>query len=245
MDGNAIQTLYDRFAAPETQAGRVFTPAGWTEAKADHFIVDPLQVGTLTGFTDYVEANRDGLTLAELVVHVKEPGRVELRAKIEGHAEKYRRNTYLVASTGLVGGPALQWATYVDAETFYIALQAGFVATPDRDQLLTIIASIRENSVREVVDDGVSQEVKTGKGVAIVGNTRIPKRVTLAPYRTFREVEQPASPFVLRLQPAPQGSDRPRLALFEADGGAWKLDAIKLVARYLRAAIGEKVTVIA
>jgi hypothetical protein len=148
-------------------------------------------------------------------------------------------------TTDLVGGHPLQWGAQVDAETFFIALQTGFVATPDREALLLLVASIRENSVRETVDDGVAQEVKTGRGVALVGNTRIPNPVRLAPFRTFRDVEQPSSLFVLRAYAAAQGSDRPRLALFEADGGTWKLDAIQEVAAYLREKLGELITVIA
>lgn len=57
----------------------------------------------------------------------------------------------------------------------------------------------------------------------------------LRPYRTFREVEQPASRFVLRLQSG-QGDGMPKAALFEADGGAWRLTAIEAIARWLRTA---------
>ena len=47
------------------------------------------------------------------------------------------------------------------------------------------------------------------------------------PYRTFLEVEQPASDFLLRLD---KGG---RPALYEADGGAWKLEAKRNIAAYL------------
>jgi hypothetical protein len=60
--------------------------------------------------------------------------------------------------------------------------------------------------------------------------------VKLAPYRTFREIAQPASLFVLRLQTSRHG-DKPECALFEADGGQWKLEAIQALATYLRTAL--------
>lgn len=49
----------------------------------------------------------------------------------------------------------------------------------------------------------------------------------LQPYRTFLEVEQPASDFLLRLD------KEGRPALYEADGGAWKLEAKRNIAAYL------------
>src|SRR5687767_12252547 len=67
MDGEAISELYEKFSRPEIREGRVFTPAGWTEAKPDHHTVTSLHVGTLTGFVDYVEANKDALPLASCV----------------------------------------------------------------------------------------------------------------------------------------------------------------------------------
>ena len=51
--------------------------------------------------------------------------------------------------------------------------------------------------------------------------------VRLQPYRTFLEVEQPASDFLLRLD------KEGRPALYEADGGAWKLEAKRNIAAYL------------
>jgi len=52
--------------------------------------------------------------------------------------------------------------------------------------------------------------------------------VTLTPYRTFREVAQPVSPFVLRFNEDAQA------ALFTGDGSVWKLEAVGLIAEYLR-----------
>jgi len=70
------------------------------------------------------------------------------------------------------------------------------------------------------------------KGGACLEAAAVPNPVMLAPYRTFPEVEQPASPFVLRLKQGPEGG-RPSLALFEADGGKWQLEAVKRVRTYL------------
>lgn len=71
----------------------------------------------------------------------------------------------------------------------------------------------------------------------------MPNPVYLAPYRTFREVTQPLSPFVLRMKQGREGG-LPTVALFEADGGKWKLDAIAFIRDFLREKI-ETVPIIA
>jgi hypothetical protein len=65
-------------------------------------------------------------------------------------------------------------------------------------------------------------------GVATVSNTQVPNPIKLKPFRTFAEIEQPESEFILRLQ------DGPRIALFAADGGKWKLEAINSIKKYFQ-----------
>jgi hypothetical protein len=62
---------------------------------------------------------------------------------------------------------------------------------------------------------------------------KLKSRVTLAPFRTFTEVEQPASDFIFRAKQMKPDS-LPQLALFEADGGKWRLAAIENIAAFLR-----------
>lgn len=58
----------------------------------------------------------------------------------------------------------------------------------------------------------------------------VPNPVTLRPYRTFLEAEQPSSAFVFRI------SDRngePSFKLIEAEGGLWKNVAMQNIKKYL------------
>lgn len=73
----------------------------------------------------------------------------------------------------------------------------------------------------------------------------IPSPVTLKPYRTFTEVEQPESQFVFRMKE--DKYDGVQCALFEADGGAWKLGAMEYIKEYLERELEDpaKFTVIA
>ena len=65
----------------------------------------------------------------------------------------------------------------------------------------------------------------------------------LAPRRTFPEVDQPESPFVLLVKQSREGM-MPEIALFEADGGLWKLTAIQNIKDYLKAVLEVEVPVI-
>ena len=59
----------------------------------------------------------------------------------------------------------------------------------------------------------------------------VPSPCVLRPYRTFVEVMQPASSFIFRLE---QGREQTvNAAIIEADGGAWKLDAVSNIIVYL------------
>ena len=59
----------------------------------------------------------------------------------------------------------------------------------------------------------------------------VPNPVRLKPYRTFLEVEQPESEFIFRMKDCHGGIG---CAFFEADGGAWKIEATQNIKAYLQ-----------
>lgn len=93
--------------------------------------------------------------------------------------------------------------------------------------MLQVIGNLKESHVNSASDDGVSQSVQINTGVASVATARVPNPVTLQPYRTFLEVKQPESKFVFRMR---EGMEA---ALFEADGGMWKIEAKQAIKEYL------------
>lgn len=72
--------------------------------------------------------------------------------------------------------------------------------------------------------------VTTQKGVALQGNEQIRPIITLKPYRTFQEVEQPESIFLIRV-------NERGISFTEADGGMWKLQARETVKAFLENAL--------
>ncbi|MNO23009.1 hypothetical protein D3C76_128010 [compost metagenome] len=179
----------------------------------------PLVVRNLSGLVDYLKSEFDDQ--APLLVHVVSPDEVSV---ISTYNNDYQRKEIIKAEALL---PEFRFGSYYDAETFNIKLQSMFVSNEDRTKLLKVVGNIKEEAVRQVGDDGVSQSVVAKTGVATVEDVTVPNPVLLAPYRTFVEVEQPASAFVFRMK------DGPAAALFEADGGAWRNDAIEVVSTYL------------
>jgi hypothetical protein len=96
-----------------------------------------------------------------------------------------------------------------------------------QDLLLKVIGNVEEKNVRQTGDNGIAQAVTIKTGVATADDVLVPNPVSLAPFRTFLEVEQPISDFIFRMKDGPKG------AIFEADGGAWRNQAISNVREYL------------
>lgn len=198
---------------------------------------ETLVINTLSGFVTYVKSNLDREE-NQLIVHIKNETQVYLKGLIEVDGN---RET-LAAANAIV--PAFDFGYFHDMESFNIALQSKFVPNEHQALLLKVVGNVFEDNVRQTGDDGVSQAVTINKGVASKVDVKVPNPVELAPYRTFLEVEQPESQFIFRMKDGPKG------AIFEADGGAWRNQAIVNIREYLKEALSEeiesgKITIIA
>lgn len=193
-----------------------------------------LGVATLTGMIDYYLANVDALDPAKLIVHVEDHANVKLLSAL--HGDFAQRDCLVHVKADLL---QMKFNTWVESEPFNIFMQACFQETTDRAAVLKVVGNIRESAVKDTSDDGVSQEVTIKSGIARVGEVKVPNPVILKPFRTFVEVEQPASQFVFRMRTGPE------CMLVEADGGAWRNEARQNIAAYLAAALGDGAVIIA
>ncbi len=171
--------------------------------------------------------------------HVVDHGTVNVLSGLDSIDRK--REWYLHAT--LVNNP-FKFDTFLSAEMFIIALQAQFVQDAAIAAILRVVGNITEEAEHKILDDGVTQTVTAKAGIAKIENVSIPNPVTLRPYRTFQEIEQPASKFVFRMKKSKDG-DGPTCALFEADGGAWKNDAIASIKKYLEFELPQGTVIIA
>jgi hypothetical protein len=115
----------------------------------------------------------------------------------------------------------------LDIESAIIALQTKFVNSDDLPYVIEMCGKISLKSEVTSEDNGMSQQITVNKGVALIGKAPVKPRVTLRPFRTFIEVDQPASEYLLRFH------DGGLVSLTGADGGAWKLKAKENVAAFL------------
>lgn len=194
-----------------------------------------LVVHTLAGLVKYIDANRDGLDLQACTLHVVGPERVDLLSELIGPYNQ--RFTYVsaVCDDRFAGAPlGFRFGKWMEVENMLIAVQALFEDRGQRADVLRVLGNVRNEAVKTQTDDGVTQEVTVRSGIQVVEQTTVPNPVRLAPFRTFAEVEQPESPFIFRMRKAGDAIDA---ALFEADGGAWRGEAIELIAEWLRAEI--------
>jgi hypothetical protein len=200
--------------------------------------VQPVTIRTLSGFVDFVNevaVQKDHHKRENLVIEVQSPSVVALYT---GADETWRGRELVATATfeELLGPSTIEYGKFMDLERFNIALQSVFEDDSERQRVLLVLGTVREEEVRTSTDDGIAQTVVAQAGVVANARTVVPNPVKLRPFRTFREVEQPASLFVLRVKKSEEGG-LPRVALFEADGGKWKLDAMGNISTFLADAI--------
>jgi len=184
---------------------------------------------TLTGLVTLVK-NIDERSEQKLFVRVEAPDQVNVFTAIDS----YGRREGLISVNAST--PDITFEYFMDAEEMNIMLQSQFVETDDRDLILKVIGNLKEENVRKASDDGVSQSVTIQSGLANVSEVKVPNPVALAPYRTFLEVEQPVSDFIFRMKEGMKG------AIFEADGGAWKIEAMNSIKQYLEDEFSDEIS---
>ncbi|EPC45606.1 hypothetical protein Lpp219_07366, partial [Lacticaseibacillus paracasei subsp. paracasei Lpp219] len=181
---------------------------------------EALQVHTLTAVVDYIGKVSER-SASPLIVQVVDENSVF----VLGELDDFGNREVLIKAKAM--HPCYPYGQWLDSESFIIALQAQFMTTEDGKVLLKFVGNLKDESAQTMVDDGVSQVATARSGVASVGKVVVPNPISLRPYRTFLEVEQQESDFVFRMH------EGPKLALFSADGDAWRNTAIDLVAEYL------------
>lgn len=199
---------------------------------------DVLHVNTLTGLVEYLLVNFDSIA-TPFKVHIRNECEVALIEKIDGPF--MQRSCFLKASHSEPS--AFKPATYYGLEDFCILLRTSFVPSQTIEELLRLFGNVKGESVMQWSDDGISQAVQSRKGIALVENVPIPSVVELQPYRVFREIEQPVSPFIIRAR-AKEGSP-PSVALFEAGGEQWRLEAMQRIKVFLKEHLPEGTVILA
>ncbi len=183
-----------------------------------------IKMTTLRSLVDYIKSKADTMS-DQMIVHVVSPTQVNLFSNLD--SDRIRECMVEVHAEL----PEFPFNKFVDHEDFIIGVQAKFIPNNDSDLLLKFAGTVEGGTIADYGDDGVSQKATVKTGLAPKSDAIIPSPVTLKPYRTFTEVEQPESQFVFRMKE--DKYDGVQCALFEADGGAWKLHAMESIQEYL------------
>lgn len=129
---------------------------------------------------------------------------------------------------------------WMNFDQMMISLRSQYIPTEDMKYIVELLSKVSDENSVQSNDNGLTQQVTVKSGISMAQKAMVRPRVSLTPFRTFVEVEQPTSEFLLRLRSAQEGRDsEAAVALFEADGGAWQLEAKRNVAEYLRTGLQE------
>lgn len=213
--------------------GKTFSNERFTEVKEQLYYPECLILNSLDGIVKMIQKEAKEKRLSDinvptddntveqrLYVRVSEYNRVDVFTSYDTQGVR----TYLYRSNADVPGFR---EGFRDRETMLIQLRSLFLQTPDVAYLLDLLSKMSDEEKVTSQDNGVTQVVEARKGVALKEQVEVRPRVKLTPFRTFLEVDQPESEFLLRV------GDGGRVGLFEADGGVWKLVAKRSIAAYL------------
>lgn len=191
--------------------------------------IPTLVVASLAGLVDYIDGNRDRRDLATLALIVRSHAQVDLVTPCGALDENFQRA--VLAQAKLEDVKPFDFGVWHTQEQFIIGLLTRFEHTRELLELQEIVKNIVADESIQATDSGISQTVVVKQGAGIKAAIDVPSIWRLTPFRTFREVDQPESPFLLRM--AREEKQPPKLTLLEADGGLWKVQARHAIKAYL------------
>jgi hypothetical protein len=192
---------------------------------------EPVTVQTLTGLCDLIGHHLNGIheEVGSEIVVVRGYGHVVVGNTL---CDEWGQRELHIEAKARLGEQPFPFSKFLEQEAFIIWVQSCFVQTSECQELLKLVSNLTGETITTSQDDGISQKTAVKTGVTLKEGVVVRPRWTLAPYRTFPEIDQPASEFVFRLRPAGEGQI-PVCALFEADGGHWKMTTVLAIKAYL------------
>lgn len=184
-----------------------------------------IELTTLSSLIEYIKSGVDVMQ-GDMIVHVKTPQKVALYSSLDDE----RTREYVIEVNAEL--PTFPFGRYLGHEEFCIGLQSKFLKNNDRELLLKFAGTVEAGTIANYGDDGVTQKATIKTGVASKSDAVVPSPVLLQAYRTFVEIEQPECQYIFRMRQ--DGCQGIECALFEADGGAWKLQAMQSIKEYLQ-----------
>lgn len=240
----ALMQVAENIQNPNTEATtkrQIQITLKFAPNKTRQLVAAPISATTLTSLVDYIKENREELR-DRMIIQVVNETKVLLYSGLL--AERDRETLFEV--NALL--PRFEYGREYDQESFLISMQSCFKESDDREAVTMLASNIVNTQEATFSDNGTTQQAVMKTGITTKDNVLVPNPVNLIPYRTFLEVEQPASDFVFRVSEGRGGA--PVFKLVAADGGVWKSQAVANVKAYLVEALKDipdrdKITIIA
>lgn len=225
--------------------------ASWTDKHLNKIeniqSIDKVSFYTLTSLVEYLKSKVDVPNdfIKHIFINVESPSHVQVYSEV--NKDNYYKRTQIAEANAML--PVVKIGQFVDQTEFCIMLRANFVDDgiiienedsrfdTDKNALIAVASNIVSGTIAQYEDTGITQKATIKTGIQESEDKLLPEKTVLRPFRTFFEVEQPKSEFIFR---ADNGRhDEVQLALFEADGGKWKLEAMASVKAYLKEQLSE------
>lgn len=235
---NMLSNAIDKVLTIARQPAAIFTIDGYDHIDTGREVrlftppvAGSLTVKTLDGFVGLLEQDFEtfGADGVNAIVQVKDHTSVRVIGRT---SDRFGRRREFFSADYLAPDRTFAFNQYQSQENFIIGMRTAFVQTPAVDELVKTIGNLASQAEVRQEDDGMTQTATTKAGVVLKGEKTINPRVGLQPYRTFLEVEQPTSDYIVRLKVAEVGT--PSIALFDADAGFWKLEAMDRIQKWLQ-----------
>lgn len=199
------------------------------EKEDDTRYPETMEVNTLNALIAYIRAGiANGEIKDKLYINVESPTKVSVTTPVNEYG---KRKVIACARRYSLNG--FSFGSNYDFESFVVALRSKFVDDNGIKELLSILKTITSSNEIVNEDNGIVQSVVAKQGTKL-GATKVSPTWELRPFRTFTEVAQPESLFLLRLV---NRGDETAYALHETDGGEWAIRAMTEIRDYIADAL--------
>lgn len=195
------------------------------ELRAEH-----IEMSTLSGLVDYIKAGVDDMS-ERMLVQVVSPTEVRLISQLDFD----RKRECLVKVKAEI--PEFSYGRFISTEAFLIGIRSKFIQNEGAEAILRFAGTVENGTVASYGDDGISQ------------TATVKKRCCQQRNRTCTESCKTSSiPYIYRSNSAGiricisherQWGGDVTCAIFEADGGAWKREAMKNIKQHLEVELAE------
>jgi len=185
-----------------------------------------LSAATLAGLVAYMEGNVDNLSLSDCLVTIAAQ-RVSLCGKLRPTRD---RECFVAAKYSPSFGQCVDKT--LPLREMVSALETHFEDTAFRAALLESLSKVQVTGLKVQRREGMGSRVTAEQGVMGDGWENLQPVVELAPFRTFPEVPQVPSRFLVEVT-AEGEEENAAVKLRCVDGGAWLVPTTQRLAKHL------------